>query len=188
EDPISITVTLGELNETERDQYAASLNAAGQLVVTKICSYDQPPRYETAGMRHRAFDDLRQLERTSGKTEFTSAFKAFVSAQPEYGLTVSRSAAENLAELGRWELAHPESCEQASVPFAFAGSTKDQLIATTRFVHVPAVQEASDTLGGARSPLAQMLKALVYPRFEADAEFLALQAHVQREYLRLFPR
>lgn len=188
EDPISVTVTLTALNDEERTLYADSLNDAGELVVTKLASPVEAARYEVLGSRHRSFDELRELARTAKKSDLTNAYKVFASEHPEYDLKVQRSADDNLAELRRWEQEHPEQCEIGPVPFAFSGSNKDQLIASTRVVYVPAVHDASESFEGARSPLQQMLAALVYPRFEMDEEFVRLQEHVQSEYDRLFPR
>lgn len=188
EEPVSVTVTLTALNAEEREIYAESLNSAGDLVVTKIASPGETPRYHVLGSRHRAFDELRDLERTAKKSDLTNAYKVFLSDHPEYGLKVLRSADDNMAELRRWETEHPEQCEIGPVPFAFSGSSKEQLIPSTRVVYVPAVQDASESFAGARSPLQQMLAALVYPRFEMDEEFVRLQDHVREEYDRLFPQ
>lgn len=187
-DPISVTVTLAALNDEERSLYLESLNDAGELVVTKSADPGEAPRYEVLGSRHRPFDEIRELARTAKRTDLTNAYKVFVSEHPDYGLKIQRSADDNMAELRRWEVEHPKECEVGPVPFAFSGSTKDQLIPSTRLVYVPAVQDASDAFDGARSPLEQMLAALVYPRFEMDEEFLHLQEQVQREYDHLFPR
>jgi putative ATP-dependent endonuclease of the OLD family len=186
-DPVSVTLTLSQLNNEERAVYAESLDAAGNLVVSKVFRAGESPQYEVLGSRHRGFDELRKINRSGKKTDFTNAFKVLVVEGNYHDLNVQRSADDNLAELVRWEKAHPDRCEEGPVPIAFVGSTKDQLIPTTRFVYVPAVQEASDTLGGTKSPLQQMLGALVYPRFEADEEFIRLQNHVAEEYRRLFP-
>ncbi len=187
QDPISVTVTLTALSHEERSLYAESLNVAGELVVTKLASPAEAPRYEVLGSRHRGFDELRELARTAKKTDLTNAYKVFVSEHAQYGLKVQRSADDNMAELRRWEAEHADQCEVGPVPFSFSGSTKEQLIPSTRVVYVPAVHEASESFEGARSPLQQMLAALVYPRFEMDEEFVRLQEHVQGEYDRLFP-
>jgi putative ATP-dependent endonuclease of OLD family len=186
-DPISVTVTLGSLSEEERTLYADSLDGAGNLVVSKVVRAGEGAQYEVLGSRHPGFDEMRAIARTEKKSDVTNAFKAFAADHPEYRLKVLRSADDNLAELSRWESEHPDACEQGPVPFGFSGTTRDQLIPSTRFVYVPAVQEASDTMDGARSPLSQMLGALVYPRLEADEGFLKLQEYVRIEYERLFP-
>jgi putative ATP-dependent endonuclease of the OLD family len=188
EDSISVTVTLTALNDDERRLYADAVDDAGNLVVTKIVTPGEGARYEVLGSRHRGFDELRDLARSAKKTDLTNAYKVFVNEHDEYDLKVHRSADDNVAELRRWEAEHSEQCEVGPVSFTFSGSSKEQLIPSTRVVYVPAVQEASDAMDGARSPLQQMLSALVYPRFEVDEEFLALREHVQREYDRLFPR
>lgn len=186
EEPISVTLTFTDLNDAERDEYAEVLDDAGNLVVTKTCRQDEAPRYEVLGMRHLGFDQLRSIERTASKSEFNAEFRAFV-AEGKYDLKAGRSASDNLAELRRWENEHPDQCEEALVPFAFMASTKEQLISTLRVVYVPAVQEASDLLGGSRSPLTQMLRAFVYPRFESNEAFVNLQRHVTQQYAALFP-
>lgn len=187
EDPVSVTVTLVDLNEEERTDYADHLGVNGSLIVSKIVRAGESARFQVMGSRHRGFDELRDVERTGKKTDFSNAFKVFAAEHEAYALKPQRSADDNLAELRRWETEHPEECAEGPVPFSFIGSTKEQLIPSTRFVYVPAVQEASESMEGARSPLSQMLAALVYPRFEADEEFLKLQEHVQTEYDRLFP-
>jgi putative ATP-dependent endonuclease of OLD family len=187
DDPISVTVTLGALSEEERTAYADSLDGAGNLVISKVVRLGEGARYEVLGSRHPGFDDIRAIARTEKKSEVTNAFKAFAADHPEYRLKVLRSADDNLAELCRWESEHPDACDQGPVAFEFSGTTREQLIPSTRFVYVPAVQEASATMDGARSPLAQMLGALVYPRLEADNGFLELQEYVRNEYERLFP-
>jgi putative ATP-dependent endonuclease of the OLD family len=187
DDPLSVTVTLGSLREEERTAYADRLDGAGNLVVSKVVRRGEGAQYEVLGSRHPGFDEIRAIARTEKRSDFTNAFKAFAADHAEYRLKVLRSADDNLAELSRWESEHPDACDQGPVPFAFSGTTREQLIPSTRIVYVPAVQEASDTMDGARSPLAQMLGALVYPRLEADDGFLKLQEYVRNEYERLFP-
>jgi predicted ATPase len=186
EEAVSVTMTFTDLNEEECGQYNDVLDENGSLTVTKTCGPGESPRYEVAGMRHAGFDDIRRVERTASKSEFNAEFKAFA-ATSSYGLKPGRSAADNLAELRRWEEQHQDKCQPALVPFSFIGSTKDQLIPTLRFVYVPAVQEASDMMGGARAPLTQMLRAFVYPRFESDEQFLELQEQVAQRYAAMFP-
>jgi energy-coupling factor transporter ATP-binding protein EcfA2 len=186
DEPVSVTVTLTALSDDEKVRYADSLDEHGNLVVTKVYDQDFGSQYQVLGMRHKGFDGIRQAERTKPKSEFNTEFKLFA-ATAGYEIRAQRSAGDNLAELRRWEAEHPDQCENALVPFSFAGSTKDQLIPTTRFVYVPAVQDASETMDGARSPLTQMLKALVYPRLEADETFIALKRHVADRYALMFP-
>lgn len=187
EDDISVAVTLGSLSESERETYADSLDGEGYLTVTKASSPERGSNYFVSGMKYAGFDELRDLYHEKA-TVFTPAYKAFVDIHPDLDLAKPRAMAECKAELKRFEHDHPELLEPANVEFDFVGSTKTQLIATTRVVYVPAVHRVDDDFrAGGRSPLSQMIDALVMPEVNGKPEYLALRERWAREYQEIFP-
>jgi predicted ATP-dependent endonuclease of OLD family len=185
-EPVSVTVTLAELTAEEISAYEPSLSDSKNLIVTKKAAWDGMPSYVVRAKKHLAFDSIRQS--ADSKSEFLSAFRTFADENPKkYGLQKQRSSELCEAELQRWERENPKECVDGEVRFSFSGSAKGQLIPSTHLVYVPAVSEASETVTGARSPLSQMIDALVYPRLEEKPEFVALKELVQREYREMFP-
>jgi putative ATP-dependent endonuclease of OLD family len=181
DDELSVTATLYDLNAREQEQYAQFLDAAGRLVVTKHGEPDTAPFYTVVGKRYAGFDELRALERES-LTTYRNAFKDFIDKNGEYGLTVQRSADLCKAELIRWEQEHPEQLVEASVAFTFQNLTRGQLIPTTRILYVPAVHDASDDWSGNRSPLSQMIDALVTTQIQEKPAYQKLQERWEADY------
>jgi putative ATP-dependent endonuclease of OLD family len=186
EDEVRVTVTLGSLNADEAALYADALDANGKLVVTKSGLPEQGTKYTVSGKMYPAFRELRELE-TDKASIFSAAFRAYADEHPELGLAKPRSAADCKAELKRWEREHPVDLEDAEVSFEYEGSSKTQVIATTRVVYVPAVHHAGEDFRSGRSPLGQMIDALVVPEVEQKPEFLALRKRWNDEYHGLFP-
>lgn len=182
---VSVKVTLTDLTAEEVEAYSPFLDESNQLVVTKKSDLDGLSDYFVRGKKHPRFDAMRN--HSVSKSEFINAFKTFADENPQYGLARPRASDACEAELRRWEKENPKECVEADVRFSFLGSQKDQLIPTTRVVYVPAVSEASEAMSGARSPLSQMIDALVYPRLEEKPEFLNLKERVEREYREMFP-
>ena len=188
EDDLSITMTLESLTDAERETYADLVDPDGNLVVKKWSSVDGRAGYSVSGSKYPDFDELRELYGEKAGV-FTPAYKAFVDKRPDLELaTKPRSMGEAKAELKRFEDAHPELCVVADVAFMFDGTTKTQLVPTTRVVYVPAIHRADDELSfGPRSPLSQMIDALVLPEVNAKPEYIALQQRWLREYQEIFP-
>lgn len=180
-DDVSITVTLSELNERERDQYADSLDGDGNLTVTKWCAPGQAPRYTVRGAKYPLFDELR-AQYGEKASVFTALYKQFVAAHQDLELSVPRAAGDCKAELRRWEREHPEQLVEDDVPFEFEGATKASVVSTTRLLYVPAVHEASDEFEGGRSTMARLVNVLVLPSVDQKPELIALRERVQQEY------
>ncbi len=185
DDPVSVTITLDELNAEELAQYAEFLDDRQRLIVTKQCLPGSAARYVVRGMKYPGFDGIRKFS-GEGATVFSTAYKQFIDDHPEYGLSKPRSAAECKAELARWEREHPDQLIEADVDFEFQGSTKTQVIATTRLVYVPAVHDVADDFKAGRSPLGQMIEALVTAQLEEKPEIVELRERWDREYQELF--
>ncbi|MHB8461657.1 MAG: AAA family ATPase, partial [Vulcanimicrobiaceae bacterium] len=185
DDALSVTVTLADLNPSELASYEEFLDDDLRLTVTKTCTPGDLPSYVARGRKYPGFDSVRECNNQPASA-FNTAYKQFVDANPQYGLSKLRSAAECKAELRRWEEAHPDQLVQSDVDFAFEGSTKIQLIPTTRIVYVPAVHRASDDFNSARSPLGQMIDASVTMKLQGQPEIEALQMRWDNDYQELF--
>jgi energy-coupling factor transporter ATP-binding protein EcfA2 len=187
DDDVSVTVVLTALSAEEQEQYTDFLNESGRLVVTKSGSLHAGAGYTVVGMKHPAFDSLRDIENGPARA-FTDAFKVFGAENQRYELpSKPRSASEARDALRNWEREHPDELVSANVPFEFAGSTKTRSILSTRLVYVPAVHHAEQDFKVGRSPLGQMLEALVMPTIENRPEIAQLQDRWYADYQELFP-
>jgi putative ATP-dependent endonuclease of OLD family len=186
EDDVRVTVTLGSLSPQELEIYADHLDAHGKLVVTKSGSPKSGAFYSVTGRKYPGFASLRALfDEKAGV--FTPAYKQFVAEHPTLGLATPRSMDDCKAELQRWESEHPEDVVEAEVPFQFVGATKTRAVPSTRLVYVPAVHEAGEDFKGSRSPLRQMIEALVMPDVEEKPQLAELRERWNTEYQNVFP-
>ncbi len=181
DEPLAVTVTLAELADHELESYADVLDGEHKLTVTKRCNPGEPAHYTVRGARYPGFDELRALNDESA-TAYRTAYKQFVEDHPEYPLTVPRSAPDCKAELIKWERQHPEGLSEADVDFSFERSTRLQLISTTRLIHVPAVHDAADDFRGGKTPLGQMIDALVTTQLEEKPAITELRERWDAEY------
>jgi len=185
EDGIAVTVTLADLSEPEREQYAEFLADDGTLTVTKHSSPEQTSHYSVRGRTYPPFAALRDLFQEKAMV-FQQAYKDFVSQHPDLELNVPRSSDAQKLELRRFEKAHPEKLVESDLPFTFVEATKTDLIPTTRILYVPAVHEAVEDFEGTRSTLSRMINVMVMPRVEENTDFIALQGELQERYQELF--
>lgn len=185
EDPVSVTVVLGELSADELEMYAEFLDDEQQLSVKKVGAVGEIPRYVARGKKYPGFDAVRSFS-SEGAGAFLKAYRQFADEHPEYSLGKVRAAEEAKAELRGWEDAHKEKLIEADVELAFRGTTKNQLIPTTRIVYVPAVHRASDDFKIAKSPLRQMVDALVLSKLESDPSIEKMRTQWDDEYQKLF--
>src|SRR5208283_2989058 len=91
DDEIAVTVTLTDLNEVEREQYAEFLTDDGALTVTKHSSSERTSHYSVRGRTYPPFASLRDLFQEKAMV-FQQAYKDFVSEHPDLELTVPRSS------------------------------------------------------------------------------------------------
>lgn len=165
--PIIIRVTYTDLRPEEQAEFEPYLQD-GRLTVTKRIELQEGrvvQRYFAAVRQIPEFAEIRSIPH---KLTQRTKYNQLVETNKYPGLPRASNAQEVERAMAEYEAAHPELCEFLDREEQFFGPKNvggGKLDKYTRFVHVPAVQEASDEVEARRgSYLYQLLDIMVYRR------------------------
>ena len=182
---ISITVEFTKLTEKEKKLF--SYYALGEnLVVEKVLKY--PPvkknqKYFGWRLKNPEFEAFRQASGKGGLTHAYNELKQnekYKSFQPY----TNKEEIENMLKV--WESSHVQQCERSKDEgqfFGFKEVGESRLERYTRFILVPAVQDAAEeACEGKGSMITNILDLVVRSTLATKPEFVGLQERIQNEY------
>jgi len=184
---ISITVNFSDLSELEKKLFKPYLEGE-ELSVEKVITYDPSrPIQKYYGTRYQnpEFEAFRNASGTSLRTEYNklrekSDYKEF----PRYQ---NRDLAEEVLE--EWELSHEDKCKRVRDDgqfFGFQNVGKHRLEKYTKFIQIPAVQQASEEgIEQRGSIFEEVMEIVVKSTLAANEELTTLEMETQQKYTEL---
>ncbi len=181
---IEIAMTFTDLSAEARSLFTPYLDG-DDLTVARVFSLSAKKQGTYHGMKlqHPAFAEIRNA---GGKAEIRNKYNE-VRSRPEYSsLPPVRNADQVEEELRKWEVANPNSCERLRDDGQFFGFTEvgnGYLGRHTRFIHVPAVRDASDdATEGRGSCITEIMDLVVRRALASRPELATLKVETQNKY------
>lgn len=182
--PIEIAITFAELTVAEQERFGKYIEG-DSLTVVRVLSAGgaRSAKYHGSSLQNADFKVVREAGSASDMKELYKD----LAARPEYSdLASARSKDAIQQELAKWEAAHQESCMRLLDDGQFFGFTevaRGYLGASTQFIPIPAVRDASeDSEEGKDSTITQLMDILVRNVVASRPELGAFQEEVKRRY------
>jgi hypothetical protein len=187
--PIEIRVTFGDLSPAEMEEFAPYVRD-GSLTVTKRIRLEGnrvDQRYYAAAAQ---IPDFARIRQEPAKQQRIAAFRELVAGGSLPELSGSPRSADAVEELmAAYEREHPELLETIEREEQFFGPRNiggGKLDKYTKFVHVPAVREAADEVGGRKGAIQQILDALVLRKLASREDVQAFRRDFEARAKELF--
>jgi len=184
-DDISITVTFTKLTEHEKELFSPYISG-DNLIIEKVLKY--PPgrtsqRYFGWRLKNPEFEAFRQAR---GRSGISQAYNELRQNEKYRSFPSYTNRDEIEAMLTAWEKSHPDQCERSRDEgqfFGFKEVGESRLERYTRFIPVPAVQDAAEEASEAKgSMITEILDLVVRSTLANKPEFVELQERIQSEY------
>ena len=161
---IEIAVTFTALMPNAKELFAHYVEN-DDLTVVRVFS---DPQIGKSGSYHGTRlqnPDFLGVRKADGKKEKTKKYKELKENETYASLPVANSAEAALKALSDWESQNPEKClreREEDQFFGFTGVGQGYLGRYTRFIHVPAVRDASeDAVEGRGSSVTEIMDLVV---------------------------
>jgi len=182
---IEIALTFADLDAGETERFQSYLED-GELTVVRVLSLaDGKPsaKYHGSTLQNPDFVAVR----SAGNARDIRKKYTDIRGDPRYsGLPTVRSKDEALEELKKWESAHPDQCTRQRDDGQFFGFTQvaqGYLGASTRFILVPAVRDASsEAQEGKGSAITQIMDLVVRSVLAGREDIAKLKEDTQAKY------
>lgn len=185
DDDISITVTFTNVIKRERELFYLYI-FGDSLTIEKVLAY--PPgrrsqKYFGWRLRNPDFGPFRQAK---GRSNLSKEYKELRKNEKYSSFSPYTNKDEIEALLTAWEESHPDQCERSKDEgqfFGFKEVGESRLERYTRFIPVPAVQDAAEEASEAKgSMITEILDLVVRSTLASKPEFVKLQERIQNEY------
>jgi predicted ATP-dependent endonuclease of OLD family len=181
---IEIAVTFTDLSADARSLFAPYLDG-DDLTVVRVFSLSAKKQGTYHGMKLQN-PDFVEIRNAGGKTEIRNKYND-VRKSPSYSwLPAVKSADQVEEELRKWEQSNPSSCVRLRDDGQFFGFTEvgsGYLGRHTRFIHVPAVRDASEDATEGKGSCVTEIMDLVVRRTLADRkDYRTLKDETQKKY------
>jgi putative ATP-dependent endonuclease of OLD family len=181
---IEIAVTFTDLSTDARPLFAHYLDG-DDLTVVRVFSLSAKKQGTYHGMKLQN-PDFVEIRNAGGKTEIRNKYNDLKSNPAYSALPAVRSADQAEEELKKWEASNPASCVRLRDDGQFFGFTEvgnGYLGRHTRFIHVPAVRDASEDATEGKGSCVTEIMDLVVRRTLADRkDYRTLKDETQKKY------
>jgi len=185
EEPISVTITFKNLTSNEKELFRPYI-FGNTLTIEKVLMY--PPsgrnqKYFGWKLRNPDFEPFRQAKGRSGLSDAYRELKKNKKYRsfPPY---TNKEKIETI--LTEWEESHPDQCEKSKDEgqfFGFKEVGESRLERFTKFILVPAVQDAAEEASETRgSIIKKILDLVVRNTLQSKPEFVKLRESIKEEY------
>jgi len=180
---IIVTVGFTDLTEDEKKLFQKYVEGE-ELTVEKVMQW--PPikanqKYYGTSLQNPEFNSFRSASGGDLRREYNKLHEDKCSDLPEY--TNKRDAERALQA---WELSHPDQCSRQRDEgqfFGFKEVGEAHLERFARFIHVPAVRDASeDAAEGRGTALTEIMDLVVRSVLSQRKEIVELQETTQKQY------
>jgi putative ATP-dependent endonuclease of the OLD family len=181
---IEIAVTFADLSADEKALFEPYLDD-GDLTVARVFSVSAKKMGTYHGMRLQNLDFV-DVRNAGGKTDIRNKYNELRQTAQYSSLPTVRNADQVEEELKRWEAANAGSCNRMRDDGQFFGFTEvanGYLGRHTRFIHIPAVRDASnDAIEGKGSCVTEIMDLVVRRALANRKEFIKLKDDTQKQY------
>ena len=181
---IEIAVTFTDLGSEEKSLFAPYLDG-NDLTVVRVFSVSGKKSGTYHGMRLQNAD-FTPIREAGGKREILAKYKELREQSAYSALPVVKNADDALEAMRQWETANSSSCTKQRDDGQFFGFTEvgnGYLGRHTRFIHIPAVREASDdATEGKGSCVTEIMDLVVRRTLASRNDFVALKDETQKKY------
>ncbi|MBU0718162.1 MAG: ATP-dependent endonuclease, partial [Planctomycetes bacterium] len=181
---IEIAVTFTDLGTEEKSLFALYLDG-NDLTVVRIFALSGKKSGTYHGMRLQNVD-FTPIRDAGGKRDILAKYKEFREQGTYSTLPVVKNADDALDAMKQWETANPGSCTKQRDDGQFFGFTEvgnGYLGRHTRFIHIPAVRDASDdATEGKGSCITEIMDLVVRRTLASRKDFVALKDDTQKKY------
>lgn len=181
---IEIAVTFRDLGPEEKLLFDPYIDC-NELTVAKTfnLSARKSGSYHGMKLQNPEFEGVRKA---GGKTEIRNKYNEIRSTDKYSSLPTVRSAEQVEEELKKWEVANPTSCARLRDDgqfFGFTGVGTGYLGRHTRFIHIPAVRDASDdATEGKGSCVTEIMDLVVRRALASRKDYVTLKDETQKRY------
>lgn len=181
---IEVAVTFTDLSPEEMSLFGSYLDG-GNLTVARVFSLSARKSGTYHGMRLQNAD-FADVRNAGSKTDARTKYNEIRNNQKYSSLPTVRNADQVEEELKRWEAANPGECSRMRDDGQFFGFTEvgnGYLGRHTRFIHIPAVRDASeDAYEGKGSCVTEIMDLVVRRTLATRREFVTLKDETQKKY------
>lgn len=184
---ISITVHFSDLTDTEKKLFRSYLEG-DELSVEKVIKYDTPrplQKYHGTRYKNSEFEAFRNASGGNIRAEYDKLrgkddYKDF----PPYQ---NKEVAKEV--FAKWELANKDRCKRCRDDgefFGFQNVGTYRLEKYSRFIHIPAVQEASEESTERKGSIfEEVMEIVVKSALATNEDLVRLEAETQQKYKKL---
>ena len=143
---IEVAITFTDLSQEAKDLFAPYIDN-DDLTVARVFSDPQLGRSGSYHGTRLQNPDFLEVRNVGGKRDITKKYKKLKENGAYPSLPVANSADAALAALTEWERQNPTKCSRERDNeqfFGFTGVGQGYLGRHTRFIHIPAVRDASE--------------------------------------------
>jgi hypothetical protein len=181
---LEIAVTFTDLGTEETSLFAPYLEG-NDLAVVRIFALSGRKSGTYHGMRLQNLD-FTPVRDAGGKRDILAKYKEFREQGTYSVLPVVKNADDALEAMKQWEAANPDGCARQRDDGQFFGFTEvgnGYLGRHTRFIHIPAVRDASDdATEGKGSCVTEIMDLVVRRTLASRKDFVALKDTTQEKY------
>jgi len=181
---IEIAVMFTDLGTEEKSLFAPYLDG-NDLTVVRVFSVSTKKSGTYHGMRLQNAD-FTPVREAGGKREILAKYKELREQSAYSALPVVKNADDALEAMRQWETANSSSCTKQRDDgqfFGFMEVGNGYLGRHTRFIHIPAVRDASDDATEGKGSCVTEIMDLVVRRTLANRkEFIKLKDDTQKQY------
>ena len=185
DEDIAITATFGSLGPPARERFSRYVGGDGRLEIACIVHWDGSGAVRTLHGIAPQNPDFAAI-RSETRDDVAGPIYEALAARPEYaGLLPAWPGIQKAADaLHKWEDGHPDRCRRmpdGGQFFGPAGTGNAHLSSLVRFLHVPAVYDASEDAGeGANSALGALLDITIQKILGEKEEYKALPGKIRK--------
>jgi len=181
---IEIAVTFTDLGTEEKSLFSPYLDG-DDLTVARVFFLSAKKLGTYHGMKLQNFD-FADVRNAGGKTETRNKYNEIRNSPAYSSLPTVKNAEQVEEEIKKWEAANPSSCTRMRDDGQFFGFTEvgnGYLGRHTRFIHIPAVRDASDdATEGKGSCVTEIMDLVVRRTLASRKDFVALKDDTQKKY------
>jgi len=181
---IEISITFTDLGDQEKSLFSPYLQG-NDLTVARIFSLSSKKSGTYHGMKFQN-PEFAVIRNVGGKTEIRNKYNEVRTNSKYSSMPSVRSADQVEEELKKWEAAYPGACSRLRDDgqfFGFTGVGNGYLGRHTRFIHIPAVRDASDdAMEGKGSCITEIMDLVVRRTLASRKDYIALKEDTQKEY------
>lgn len=181
---IDIAITFTDLDDEEKSLFAPYLDGNDLTVVRNFnLSGKKSGTYHGMRLQNLDFTPIRDV---GGKREILAKYKELREQDKYSSLPSVKNADDALEAMKQWETVNSDSCTKQRDDgqfFGFAEVANGYLGRHTRFIHIPAVRDASDdATEGKGSCVTEIMDLVVRRTLASRADFVSLKDETQKKY------